>query len=156
MKIWFTDDAHSTYFDDDEYTAGVPVTYVSTNNEESKYLNINASGSVYSCAFKWALTMGRRRSLSAVSVEGRAQCARAVQLQGRALLVCGLHHALIYAFRSKSSLYRTQLREHPRRTKIAVIGVAAVEIWLVRRFCCSARTSWVLPHNITTRVRGMA
>ena len=46
VKIWFTDDAHSTYFDD-EYTAGVPVTYVSTNNEESKYLNINASGSVY-------------------------------------------------------------------------------------------------------------
>ncbi len=35
---------------------------------------------------------------------------------------------LIYAFRPKSSLYRTQLREHPRRTKIAVIGVAAVEI----------------------------
>ena len=25
VKIWFTDDAHSTYFDDDEYTAGVEV-----------------------------------------------------------------------------------------------------------------------------------
>ena len=129
VKIWFTDDAHSTYFDDDEYTAGVPVTYVSTNNEESKYLNINASGSVYKLRIQVGVDDGETKVtyplyLSKVVLNAPEP----FNFSGERFLFAACIMALIYAFRPKSSLYRTQLREHPRRTKIAVIGVAAVEI----------------------------
>ena len=129
VKIWFTDDAHSTYFDDDEYTAGVPVTYVSTNNEESKYLNINASGSVYKLRIQVGIDDGETKVtyplyLSKVVLNAPEP----FSFSGERFLFAACIMALIYAFRPKSSLYRTQLREHPRRTKIAVIGVAAVEI----------------------------
>ena len=127
VKIWFTDDAHSTYFDDDEYTAGVPVTYVSTNNEESKYLNINASGSVYKLRIQVGIDDGETKVtyplyLSKVVLNAPEP----FSFRGERFLFAACIMALIYAFRPKSSLYRTQLREHPRRTKIAVIGVAAV------------------------------
>ena len=135
VKIWFTDDAHSTYFDDDEYTAGVPVTYVSTNNEESKYLNINASGSVYKLRIQVGIDDGETKVtyplyLSKVVLNAPEP----FSFRGERFLFAACIMALIYAFRPKSSLYRTQLREHPRRTKIAVIGVAAVEIWVGAAF----------------------
>ena len=135
VKIWFTDDAHSTYFDDDEYTAGVPVTYVSTNNEESKYLNINASGSVYKLRIQVGVDDGETKVtyplyLSKVVLNAPEP----FSFRGERFLFAACIMALIYAFRPKSSLYRTQLREHPRRTKIAVIGVAAVEIWVGAAF----------------------
>ena len=129
VKIWFTDDAHSTYFDDDEYTAGVPVTYVSTHNDESKYLNINASGSVYKLRIQLGVDDDETKVtyplyLSKIILNAPEP----FSFNRDRFIFAACIMALIYAFRPGSSLYRTSLREHPRRTKIAVVGVAAVEM----------------------------
>ena len=100
VKIWFTDDAHSTYFDDDEYTAGVPVTYVSTSNEESKYLNINASGSVYKLRIQVGVDDGETKVtyplyLSKVVLNAPEP----FSFSGERFLFAACIMALIYAFR---------------------------------------------------------
>ena len=140
VKIWFTDDAHATYFDDTEYTTGVPVTYVATNNDESEYLNLNASGAVG----KLRIQIG---GVGEDAADGDAGVTYPLYLKSvsinapepfffnaqRALIAAGVL-ALVYAFRPKSSLYRTYLREHPRRTRIAAVAAAAVQIWLAAAF----------------------
>lgn len=131
VRIWFTDDAHSTYFDDTEYTAGVPEVYVATNNDESEYLNLNASGAVG----KLRIVIGGEDTtyplyLNSVQINVPEPFSFNSM---RFTLVAGIL-ALLYAFRPKSSLWRTYIREHPHRSKIAVIGAAAVEIWLCTSF----------------------
>lgn len=131
VKIWFTDNAHSTYFDSTEYTAGVPVTYVATNNAESEYLNLNASGAVG----KMRIEIGGEETryplyLKSVQINAPEPYAFNTTRFAAAVLVL----ALAYAFRPKSSLWRTYIREHPHRSKIAVMATVALEIWLCGAF----------------------
>ena len=46
LSIWFTDEAHETYFSTTEYTFGVPDVNVATNNEDSQYIYLETSGRV--------------------------------------------------------------------------------------------------------------
>ncbi|HJF66571.1 MAG TPA: cytochrome C oxidase Cbb3 [Slackia equolifaciens] len=131
VKIWFTDDAHSTYFDDTEYTSGVPVTYVATNNDESEYLNLNASGEMGMLRIQ----IGDDETvypvyLNSIQINAPEPFSFNMMRFGLAAFVL----VLCYAFRPKSSLYRTYIKEHPHRSKIAVIGAAVVEIWLAASF----------------------
>lgn len=131
VKIWFTDDAHSTYFDDTEYTSGVPVTYVATNNDESEFLNLNASGEMGMLRIQ----IGDDDTvypvyLNSIQINAPEPFSFNMMRFGIAAFIL----VLAYAFRPKSSLYRTYIKEHPHRSKIAVIGTAVVEIWLAATF----------------------
>ncbi len=131
VKIWFTDDAHSTYFDDTEYTSGVPTTYVATNNEESKYLNLNASGEIDMLRIQ----IGDDSTtyplyLVSVQINVPEPFSFSMLRFGLAALIM----ALCYAFRPKSSLYRTYITEHPHRSKIAVVGTVIVEVVFAASF----------------------
>ncbi len=46
VKIQFTHEAHSTYFDSTEYTVGVPEVDVNTLCDQSEYINLNTTGLV--------------------------------------------------------------------------------------------------------------
>ena len=44
LKIQFTDDAHLTYFEDTEYSTGVPLKNVPTNDDQCEYIKLNTVG----------------------------------------------------------------------------------------------------------------
>ena len=131
VKIWFTDEAHATYFDDTEYTSGVPVTYVATNCEESEYLNLNSSGEMG----KLRIQIGGEGTVYPLYLENIAiNAPEPFGFNMTRVVLASFVMALVYAFRPRSSLYRIFLREHPRRSKIAVVGIVVAEIWLCVSF----------------------
>lgn len=131
VKLWFTDDAHSTYFDDTEYTAGVPVTYVATNDDESEYLNLNASGELG----RLRIQIGDEGTVYPVYLESvQVNAPEPFTFSMLRFGIAAFVFVLGYAFRPTSSLYRTYIKEHPHRSKIAVVGAAVVEIWLAASF----------------------
>lgn len=131
VKIWFTDDAHSTYFDDTEYTSGVPVAYVATNCDESEYLNLNSSGEIG----KLRIQFGGDKTVYPLYLDGVSiNAPEPFSFSTLRLLAAIAVMTFVYAFRPRSGLYRICIKEHPHRSKIAAIGVAAVEIWLCSSF----------------------
>ena len=55
VKIQFTDEAHSTYFDSTEYTVGVPDVDVNTLCDQSEFINLNTTGSTKRVSYsRWA------------------------------------------------------------------------------------------------------
>ncbi|MDO4442410.1 MAG: cytochrome C oxidase Cbb3 [Slackia sp.] len=131
VKLWFTDDAHSTYFDDTEYTSGVPVTNIATNCDESEYLNLNSSGEIG----KLRIEIGGDDTvyplyLDGVSINAPEPFAFSMMRFMAALAVM----TFAYAFRPRSGLYRISIKQHPHRSKIAAIGIVAVEVWLCSSF----------------------
>ena len=128
LSIWFTDEAHETYFSTTEYTFGVPDVNVATNNEDSQYIYLETSGRVDS--LKIEIT-GDETSypifLNSISVNAPQSFAFN---STRFLITAGLL-ALLYIFRPRSSIYRCYLKEHPRKTKLCTVLVTGVEIVLI-------------------------
>lgn len=131
VKIWFTDDAHSTYFDDTEYTSGVPVTQIATNCDESEYLNLNSSGEIG----KLRIEIGGDETVYPLYLDGVS--INAPEPFSFSMMRCLAAIAVMtfaYAFRPRSGLYRISIKEHPHRSKIAAIGIVVVEVWLCASF----------------------
>lgn len=128
LSIWFTDEAHETYFSTTEYTFGVPDVNVATNNEDSQYIYLETSGRVDS--LKIEIT-GDETSypifLNSISVNAPQSFAFN---STRFLMTAGLL-ALLYIFRPRSSIYRCYLKEHPRKTKLCTVLVTGIEIVLI-------------------------
>lgn len=128
LSIWFTDEAHETYFSTTEYTFGVPDVNVATNNEDSQYIYLETSGRVDS--LKIEIT-GDETSypifLNSISVNAPQSFAFN---STRFLMTAGLL-ALLYIFRPRSSIYRCYLKEHPRKTKLYTVLVTGIEIVLI-------------------------
>ena len=128
LSIWFTDEAHETYFSTTEYTFGVPDVNVATNNEDSQYIYLETSGRVDS--LKIEIT-GDETSypifLNSISVNVPQSFAFN---STRFLMTAGLL-ALLYIFRPRSSIYRCYLKEHPRKTKLCTVLVTGIEIVLI-------------------------
>ena len=131
IKIQFTDDAHLTYFDSTEYTAGVPVVQVSTADHRSGYISLKASGLIKNLRIE--ITGEHVQypiTLKAVYVN--AQYPFDFNSQ-RFFVVAGIF-ALVYIFRPGSSIYRCFIVERPRKSKAVIIATVAVELVLMSSF----------------------
>lgn len=127
VKLWFTDDAHSTYFDDTEYTTGVPIAHVATNCDESEYLNLNSSGDMG----KMRIAIGGDDTVYPLYIDGVSiNAPEPFSFSTLRFGIAAAIMAFVYAFRPRSGLYRIFIKEHPHRSKCAAIGIAVVEIWL--------------------------
>jgi len=131
VKIQFTDEAHHTYFDSTEYTAGVPTVNVATNDNESRYINLNATGRMD----KLRIEIGGDDTSFPIRLAGVAlNVHRPFDFNTtRFLLVAGVL-ALCYAFRPKSSIYRCLMREEPVKSKVVIVVTVAIEVYLMTSF----------------------
>lgn len=131
IVIHFTDEAHRTYFDSTEYTAGVPVVQIATNCEESEYVNLNTAGLVGNLKID---IVGDEIRYPVV-VDGVYLNAK-IPFHfdgGRFLLAAGIL-ALIYVLRPRSSVYRSYIVERPFKSKLCIVLAIVVELWLVTSF----------------------
>ena len=131
VKIQFTDEAHSTYFDSTEYTVGVPDVDVNTLCDQSEFINLNTTGLVTN--LKITIT-GEDISypvlLSDVSINAREPF---TFNQTRFILTLGLL-ALAYILRPKSAVYRIGIVSNPRKSKAAIITAVALEVVLLSSY----------------------
>ena len=131
IKIHFTDAAHLTYFDSTEYTEGVPVVKVSTINDRSGYININASGPVDSLRVDIG---GEDIQYPVMLQDVYINAIHPFHFNGlRFLAVVGIL-SLVYVFRPGSSIYRCFIVERPRKSKAVIIATVAVELVLMSAF----------------------
>ena len=114
LKIQFTDDAHHTYFDSTEYTAGVPDVQVSTYSSQSEYLNLNTTGLVDNLRIE---VVGDDVSypIALVGVEINARHPFDFNMV-RFFAVAGML-ALVYAFRPRSAIYRIGIVQDPQEVQ---------------------------------------
>ncbi|MCI8469070.1 MAG: cytochrome C oxidase Cbb3 [Eggerthellaceae bacterium] len=131
VKIQFTDEAHQTYFDSTEYTVGVPVADVSTFSSQSEYLNLNTAGYLDNLRIE---IVGEDTQypikLWTVSLNAHHPFDFNTTRFGWTVGIL----ALVYLFRPKSSIYRVNIVENPRRSKAGIILAVAVELALVTTF----------------------
>lgn len=125
LKIWFSDDAHETFFSTTEYTYGVPEVQVSTNNEESQYLYLETTGNVNALRIE-IISEDVTYPVLLDSIKINAPQPFSFN-QLRFLLTAGVL-ALIYIFRPRSSIYRCLITERPRKSKFSIIVATGIEI----------------------------
>ena len=131
IRIHFTDDAHSTYFDTTAYSVGIPDKNVTTNYPPSFIIGIQAAGDVQNIQLE---VVGEDLTYP-LKVEG-------VYLNSRAPFVFSVLRfcllvvilGLVFLLRPRSALYKWQMREHPRRSKALVIAATAFEVYLLATF----------------------
>ena len=131
VKIQFTDEAHSTYFDSTEYTVGVPEVDVNTLCDQSEYINLNTTGLVSN--LKITITgedINYPVKLSDASINAREPF---LFNQTRFLLTLGIL-SLAFIFRPKSAIYRIGIVRNPRKSKAALITAVAIEIVLLSSY----------------------
>lgn len=131
VKIQFTDDAHHTYFDSTEYTAGVPNVSVSTLSDQSEYVNLNTTGLVGNLRIeivgddvKYPI------KLSDLCINARHPFDFNMT---RFTITAGLL-ALAFAFRPRSAIYRVRIVDEPRKSKAAIVTTVAIEVCLLGSF----------------------
>lgn len=136
VKLQFTDDAHISYFDTTEYTAGIPDQTMSTALSQTQYIRLNCSGQMhdlrieivtddadYDVQFPLYLNsiyLNPNRPFNFIFVR---------------FLAAFFILMLVYIFRPKSSIYKINIREHDFTSKTGIIAGTAIEIWLAITFC---------------------
>lgn len=120
--IHFTDEAHQTYFDSNEYAGGIPDVQMATNSAKSQYFNLNASGEVGSLKVDFG---GDNISypITIKKVVINAHRPFSFEWMRFGLLVAVL--ALLYLFRPKSAIYRLQVNRQRLQANLC-IGLAVV------------------------------
>lgn len=128
FKIQFTDDAHLTYFDSTEYTAGIPDAIVSTKSKKSQYVNLNTTGYVNNLRIELTgdETMYPVLLDTIVINANRPFC-----FDGLRFLLTAFVLALVYAFRPASAIYRIRIVENPRESKAGIVFAVMLECVLV-------------------------
>ena len=131
FRISFTDSAHVTFFEDNDYAAGVPVKQVVTGDERSHYISLQTSGYVNSVRIEVA----GENTTYPIKVE-------AVYLNGcypfdfnslRFMLTAGIL-ALAYALRPRSSVYKREILPLRRQSGLVVVAAVCVELVLLSSF----------------------
>lgn len=130
--IHFTDEAHQTYFDSNEYSVGVPSVNIATNGTESQYLNLNASGKVQNLKIDFSGDEDLTYPLTIVKVEINAHCPFTFQFMRYLLLVAVM--ALIYVFRPKSAIYRWQVNAERTRANALIAITVTIEVLALSSF----------------------
>ena len=131
VRISFTDSAHATYFEDNDYAAGVPEVIVTTNLPRSHYISLQTSGITDSIR----LQLVGEGTVYPVKID-------AVYLNGvypfefnglRYSVLAGLL-LLVYALRPRSSIYKRQILERCPQSKALVMAIVCVELTLLSSF----------------------
>ncbi|MDO4400571.1 MAG: cytochrome C oxidase Cbb3 [Coriobacteriia bacterium] len=131
VRISFTDSAHATYFEDNDYAAGVPEVIVTTNLPRSHYISLQTSGITDSIR----LQLAGEGTVYPVKID-------AVYLNGvypfefnglRYSVFAGLL-LLVYALRPRSSIYKRQILERRPQSKALVMAIVCVELALLSSF----------------------
>jgi hypothetical protein len=131
VKIEFTDAAHETYFDSTEYSAGVPVRTVSTNDDATEYLKLNTTGITNNLRIEITgddITYPIK--IKAVYINNVYPFSFSTTRFWLAVAVL----SLLYVFRPRSSIYRMSIVEHPRFSKTCVVLSVLLEVYLVSIF----------------------
>ncbi|MEG0027316.1 MAG: cytochrome C oxidase Cbb3 [Raoultibacter sp.] len=131
VKINFTDAAHLTYFDSTEYTVGVPITQVSTNCDQSEYINLNTSGLTNNLRIEIA---GKNVSYPIKLTGVYINAHHPFDFNIARFFVVVAAFALVYIFRPRSSIYRCYIVEHSRKSKAGIIATVVVEVYLLTTF----------------------
>lgn len=131
IQINFTDSAHESYFYDTEFTAGIPLVDVSTNNWQSQYIYLETTGYVDDLR----IDFGDSETLYPLVLKSLTINAPEPFFFNnlRFMLVLGVL-LLIYCFRPKSAIYRIFIVKHERKAKAGIIATMLVEIALVSSF----------------------
>ena len=130
VKISFTDAAHETYFSTTEYTFGVPEVDVSTYSEQSQYLYLESSGTIQNLRIEIASDDASYPVvLNTVVINER----QPFEFNSLRYLLTFAVLLLLYVFRPGSSIYRCQVREHPRFSRAVIVFATACEV-----FCLTA------------------
>lgn len=131
VKIQFTDGAHQTYFDSTEYTYGVPIAQVSTFVDRSEYINLNTNGYVDNLRIE----IGGDDVTYPIRLTGiYLNATYPFDFNGTRFLATVGILALICIFRPRSSIYKLEIRKHPRRSKVAIIAAVVIEVYLISSF----------------------
>ncbi len=134
LKLQYTDEAHLTYFDSTEYTAGIPDVTVSTAVDSTHYIKLNSTGKLSNLRIE-IFSDGDHSIkypiyLDTIELNPNRPFTfvwwRLFGLIGVLLLV--------YAFRPSSAIYRVKIREADGATKAGMISTLAIEILLLSAF----------------------
>lgn len=131
LKINFTDEAHKTFFDDTEYTEGVPEVNVSTSCTQSEYINLNTSG--YVDVLRIDIT-GEDISYPIRLNDVKINAHHPFDFNMPRFLVTTGILLLIFAFRPKSRLYQISIVGNPRKSKAVIIATVVLEVYLISAF----------------------
>lgn len=131
VRIYFTDDAHETYFYSTKYTEGVPETNVATNNLDSQFIYIRSTGIVDDLKIEFGDEDTSYPILLNTIIINAHQPFDFNS--GRFWAVAGIL-LLIWVFRPHSSIYRCYLTTHPRKTKAAIVAVTTLEVLLISSY----------------------
>ncbi len=131
LKIQFTDEAHTTYFDSTEYTEGIPIVEVSTMSDQSKLININATGTVTNLKIE---LVGEDIQYPVRLNTIYLNAHHPFDFNMLRFLVTAGVLTLICLFRPSSFLYRMRIREDPVRSRIGVVSAVAIECALCAAF----------------------
>ena len=130
VKISFTDAAHETYFSTTEYTFGVPEVDVSTYSEQSQYLYLESSGAIQNLRIEITSDDASYPVvLNTVVINER----QPFEFNSLRYLLTFAVLLLLYVFRPGSSIYRCQVKEHPRFSRAVIVFATACEV-----FCLTA------------------
>lgn len=130
--IHYTDEAHQTYFDSNEYSVGIPSANIATNNAESQYLNLNPSGKVQNLKIEFSGDDDVTYPITIMKVEVNAHCPFTFQFMRYLLLVAAM--ALVYMFRPRSAIYRWQVNGDRVRTNVLTSIAVTVEVIALSSF----------------------
>lgn len=131
LKIQFTDEAHATYFDSTEYTEGVPLVEISTMSDESKLINLNATGAINNLKIELVgddISYPVRVNTIYLNAHHpfRFSSLRFALALGVLTLIC--------LFRPSSFIYRMRLRHDPVRSRVSIAVAVAIECALCAAF----------------------
>ena len=131
VKISFTDAAHETYFSTTEYTFGVPEVDVSTASEQSQYLYLESSGAIQNLRIEITSDDASYPVvLNTVVINER----QPFEFNSLRYFLTFTVLLLLYVFRPKSSIYRCQVKEHPRFSRAVIVFATACEIFFLTTY----------------------
>lgn len=123
--LHFTDEAHQTYFDSNEYAGGIPPVSIATNLPKSQYLNLNASGEIGSLKIDFS---GDDISypITIEKIVINAHRPFSFEWLRFGLLIAVL--SLLYLFRPNSIIYRWQVNAQRLRSNLFVGAAVVIEL----------------------------
>ena len=133
VKLQFTDDAHVSYFDTTEYTAGIPLTSMSTTLENTQYIRLNTSGNMKDLRIEIVSeTFDVQYPLYLKSIILNPN--RPFDFNKTRFLFAALILLLIYVFRPKSAIYSIKIAEDDAASKVGIVSAVALEVVLATTF----------------------
>lgn len=133
VKLQFTDEAHVSYFDTTEYTAGIPLTSMSTLLKQTQYVRLNTAGVMHDLKVEIVSeTFDVQYPLYLKSVVLNPN--RPFDFNVSRFFFALLILLLIYAFRPKSAIYSIKIAEHDLASKVGIVGAVVLEVALVSTF----------------------